>query len=103
MADERVTNLAFVRAQAGKSESLQEALRELATGTRKEPGSLIYEVHRSGSDAGQFFVYEIWNSQSDLDAHLKGAAIAAFVAHVPEFVDGDVDMRTFTPVDVVRI
>lgn len=98
-----LTNLAVVNALPGKGDKLEEALKEVAKQTRQEPGSLVYEVHRSKADENQFLVYELWRSQADLDTHMKAAAITAFVAKVPELVDGGVDMRQFTPVDLVRL
>ncbi len=102
MSQGNITNLAFIRAKPGKTDSLINALKELAKGTREEPGSLVYEVHRSKSDSDQFFVYEIWNSQAYLDAHMKGLGIQSFISKVGELVSGDLDLRAYLPVDVVR-
>ncbi len=98
-----VTNLVFVRAQAGKAAKLEEALKELALKARQEAGSLVYEVHQSASEPDEYLVYEMWRSKADLDAHMIAAAVQAFLGQVPEFVDGASNLRLFTPVDIVRI
>ena len=98
-----VTNLVFVRAQAGKVAELEEALKELAQEARKEPGSIAYELHRSASEPDEYLVYEMWRSKGDLDAHMKAAVVQAFLARVLEFVDGASNLRLFTPVDIGRI
>jgi quinol monooxygenase YgiN len=81
---------------------LEETLRELARETRNEPGSLVYEVHRSASERDEYLVYEIWRSQAHLDAHMKGAALEAFLQKVTELVNGAYNLRLFEPVDIAR-
>ena len=98
-----VTNLVFLRAQTGEAKSLEQGLRDLAQESRKEPGSLVYEVHHSKSDPGEYLIYQIWRSQADLDAHMKTGAIQAFLGKVPVLVTDGFNLRLFTPVDIVRI
>jgi quinol monooxygenase YgiN len=57
--------------QPGREQEAAEDLRRLAAVTRKEPGNLLYAVHRSLDDPRQFMVYEQYRSQADLDAHRK--------------------------------
>jgi (4S)-4-hydroxy-5-phosphonooxypentane-2,3-dione isomerase len=57
--------------QPGREEEAAEDLRRLAAVTRKEPGNLLYAVHRSLDDPRQFMIYEQYRSQADLDAHRK--------------------------------
>jgi quinol monooxygenase YgiN len=102
MASEIVTNLVFLRAQAGKAGELEAALRELAQEARNETGSLVYEVHQSTSDSDEYLIYGIWRSKADLDAHMETGAIQVFLGKVPTLVNGGFNLRLFTPVDVVR-
>ena len=103
MAGGEVTNLVFVSSQNGKAVKLEEELRKLARSSRSEPGSLIYEVHQSASDRSEFFLYGIWRSQEDLEAHMKAGAIQEFLGSASELVDGALNFRLFAPIDVVRI
>ncbi len=57
--------------QPGREEEAAEDLRRLAAVTRKEPGNILYAVHRSLDDPRQFMIYEQYRSQADLDAHRK--------------------------------
>lgn len=86
-----------------KAAQLEEALGNLAQESRNEPGSLIYEVHRSASDRDEYFLYQIWRSQTDLEAHMKAVAMLAFLGKEPELVNGAVNLCLFTPVDIIRI
>ncbi|WP_375788549.1 putative quinol monooxygenase [Bradyrhizobium sp. Pha-3] len=56
------TNLAFIRAQSGKSDALGHALLALVAPSRAEPGCGTYDVHRSNDDADLWMVYETWRS-----------------------------------------
>jgi quinol monooxygenase YgiN len=103
MTDGMVTNLVFVRARSGKARKLEEALRELAQKARDEQGSFVYEVHHSMADANEYCLYGIWRSRADLDAHMKAAAIQSFLGESTELIDGALNLRLFTPLDVVRI
>ena len=57
--------------QPGREDEAAEDLRRLAAVTRKEPGNLLFAIHRSLDDPRQFMVYEQYRSQADLDAHRK--------------------------------
>ncbi len=102
MTSGAVTNLVFLRAQAGKAAELEEVLKQLARESRNEPGNIVYELHQSASDGDEYFLYGIWRSQKDLEAHMKAAGIQAFLEKESEIVNGALNLRLFTPVDIVR-
>ena len=56
--------------QAGHEDEAVDDLRKLATETRKEPGNVLYLIHRSVEDPRQFLIYEQYRSQAALDTHL---------------------------------
>ncbi|WP_248313259.1 putative quinol monooxygenase [Bosea sp. F3-2] len=91
----QVTNIAFIRARSGRSEELGRRLLDLVVPSRQEPGCINYDVHRSDIDADLWCVYENWRSADDLAAHFDLPHMRAFVADVPELVDGDLDLRRF--------
>jgi len=43
--------------------------RILTSESRKEPGCLMYVVHRHRSEPGRFFIYEQYTDDAALDAH----------------------------------
>ena len=97
-----VTNLVFLRAPAGKEVKLEEALKQLAQESRNEPGNIVYEVHQSVSDHGDYFLYGIWRNREDLEAHMKAAAFQAFLERDSKMSNGALNLRLFRPVDTVR-
>ncbi|MFC3215714.1 putative quinol monooxygenase [Novosphingobium panipatense] len=92
------TNLAQMRAKPGRSEALGAALQSLVAPSRDEPGCIIYQVHQSTEDPALWMVYEVWQSADDLGDHFTLPHMQAFVASVPELVDGDLDLKSFTRV-----
>ncbi|MPZ10177.1 MAG: antibiotic biosynthesis monooxygenase [Kiloniellaceae bacterium] len=93
----KVTNLAFIRAQAGRSAELGERLRRLAARSRREPGCRSYDLHRADDDADLWMLYETWHSAADRQAHYASAHLRAFIAEAPFLVEGPLDLRGFTP------
>jgi len=59
----------FYTIQAGHEAEAVEDLRQLQAATRKEPGNMMYLIHRSTENPRQFLIYEQYSSQADLDAH----------------------------------
>ena len=98
-----VTNFVFLRAPAGKEVKLEDALKLLARESRNEPGNIVYEVHQSASDNSEYFLYGIWRSKEDLEAHMKAAAIQAFLERDSKMTNGALNLRLFTLVDIVRM
>ncbi|WIW90316.1 putative quinol monooxygenase (plasmid) [Sphingobium sp. V4] len=92
------TNLAQMRAKPGQSEALGAALQNLVAPSRDEPGCIIYQVHQSTEDPTLWMVYEVWRSVDDLAHHFTLPHMQAFVASVPELVDGDLDLKSFSRV-----
>jgi quinol monooxygenase YgiN len=55
-----------MHAKSGQELLLQAELTALVRPTRKEPGCLLYDLHRSADVPGDFLFYEIW---ADREAH----------------------------------
>jgi quinol monooxygenase YgiN len=56
--------------RAGHEEEAVDDLRNLAAETQKEPGNLMYLIHRSVEDPRKFLIYEQYRSQAALETHL---------------------------------
>ena len=53
----------------GHEEEADRVFRILTTESRKEPGCLMYVVHRHRSDPARFFVYEQYVDDAALETH----------------------------------
>lgn len=65
-----VVVVALARARPGAEQRIHGVLVEAVEVSRREPGCLLYALHRSPDDPGLLVVIERWRSQADLDAHL---------------------------------
>lgn len=56
-------------AKAGKEADATKVFSILQGESRKEPGCLMYVVHRHKDDARRFFIYEQYKDEAALQAH----------------------------------
>ena len=57
------------KVQAGHEAEAEGYLRDLQEKTRKEPGNVMFIVHRSTDDPRQFLIYEQYRSKAAFDTH----------------------------------
>ena len=56
-------------AKEGQEEKAAEILRRLTEASLREPGCLMYAVHRHRDNPRQFFLYEKYKDEAALEAH----------------------------------
>ena len=56
-------------ANPGHEEELTDIFRKLQDASRREPGCLLYVVHRHRTDPARFFIYEQYRDDQALQAH----------------------------------
>ena len=59
------------------------AMRELMAETRKEKGCVAYAMSGDFDDAGTIRLFEEWESQDALNAHMKAPHMAKFQSQIP--------------------
>lgn len=74
--------IAKVKVNPGKTEYFKQAVAELALETRAEAGCLFYELYQMLEDETIFFFVEEWESESNLQAHLKTLHVADFIKKI---------------------
>jgi quinol monooxygenase YgiN len=55
----------------GHEEDAAAFLIELMAATRREPGCRMYLIHRATDDPRRFFIYEQYDDEAALEAHLN--------------------------------
>ncbi len=83
-----LTVIAYMRAQPGKEQELEDALQALVEPTTQESGYVNYDLHRGVEDPAVFFFYENWESADQLDAHLQTPHLQQFVGVMDDLLDG---------------
>lgn len=97
MSDSYVTNLAYLTAKEGKSEQLGQKLKQLLQPSREEAGCLRYDLHQSSTDLNQWFFYEVWRSQEDLDRHFQQLHMQDFMEAAPALLNEPILLHSFRP------
>ncbi|RJP20805.1 MAG: antibiotic biosynthesis monooxygenase [Candidatus Omnitrophota bacterium] len=58
-----------VHVAPGRANDFIEATLKNASGTRKEPGNVRFDVLRAIDDENRFFLYEVYKTPADFTAH----------------------------------
>jgi (4S)-4-hydroxy-5-phosphonooxypentane-2,3-dione isomerase len=56
-------------ARAGREQEVTSLFSKLTEDSRKEPGCLMYQVHRHRTEPRRFFIYEQYKDDAALEAH----------------------------------
>jgi quinol monooxygenase YgiN len=56
-------------AKLGHESDVAVIFEKLTTESRKEPGCLMYQVHKHKTDARRFFIYEQYKDDAAMEAH----------------------------------
>jgi quinol monooxygenase YgiN len=67
------------RAHEGSEKEVSELFRTLQAESRKEPGCLMYVVHRHVAEHRRFFIYEQYKDDAAVDAHRNSAHFKRYV------------------------
>lgn len=89
----QLTLIAFIRAKPGRGDELGRRLGALVEPSRAEAGNINYDLHRSNDDPDVWVLYENWQTAADLTSHFEQPYMKAFVAALPEVLDGEMDLR----------
>ena len=95
---ELITVVARARAKQGCEDRLRAALQSLVEPTLAEPGCINYDLHQSTTDPRDFLFHENWQSPAHLDTHMKSDHIKAVFAVLPELLEGQAEITTWSRV-----
>jgi len=86
-------------AKAGREAEVASVFSKLTEASRKEPGCILYQVHRHKTEPRRFFIYEQYKDDAALEAH---RTTAHFLQHakkeLPRIADR-VEGNLYAPLD----
>lgn len=94
----QVTNLALIRARAGRSEELGACLSALLEPSRQSPGCLSYELQRCLGDPDLWLVYGSWVSQEAMEAYFHTPALQTFAKALLGLAASGLELHSFSRV-----
>lgn len=89
----QISVIAKIPAAPGKRDELAAALQTALDTAAGEAGTRYYLLHTDDNDADMLWMYEMYESQADLESHMGseafkalGPAIGAFLGGRPELI-----------------
>jgi quinol monooxygenase YgiN len=89
----------FARPRPERATELESLLLSFVEPTRREPGSLQYQVHRDVADPTTLVFYELWRSATDLREHLAVPALAGFQRTRMDYLREDLEIHWLLPLN----
>jgi (4S)-4-hydroxy-5-phosphonooxypentane-2,3-dione isomerase len=76
------------KAKPGQEAEAERVLRALTSEARKEPGCLMFQVHRHKQRTGELFIYEQYKDEAALEFHRKAPHFLQYArTELPKFAD----------------
>ncbi len=88
----KINVTAKLKVKKAKVEDAKKGLTHLAKETRKEKGCISYDIHQSRDDDTIFLVYEMWESQGDIDKHFKTPHFVAWMEKSEDITTGPAEL-----------
>ena len=91
----------FARFQArpGQEGAAAEALRDVLSPTREEPGCRSIQAFRSTRDPQLFSIHSRWQDEAAFDRHASLPHTARFVARMEPLIDHPFDVARTSPLE----
>jgi (4S)-4-hydroxy-5-phosphonooxypentane-2,3-dione isomerase len=92
-----------LRVKPGRVDDFLDAFRKNREGTRKEPGSIQFDLLRSRNDQHRFVVYEVFESEDALAAHRQTEHYKECNRRFSDILEGDRSIDVLRPVMMDRV
>lgn len=86
---------ATARVRAGTRDDALSAAARMREATAAEPGCREYSFWMAADDPDSLLLFERWDDQESLDAHLAAPHVAEFGAAIAGFVDGPAEVTRY--------
>lgn len=87
---------AHLTAKEGNREALVNACKKCIEETRKEAGNISYTMLLSDEDSNKAMIFEEWESQEVLDAHMKTPHFTELGDLISPYLAKDLDIKVYS-------
>ena len=94
----KVAVWAKIPAAPGKRDDLAKALEVGLETAKGEPGTIYYILHTDPNDADALYMYEMYESQDALNAHMGSEAFQALGPTLMPFIGGRPELTFLGPI-----
>jgi len=93
----KVVAIVKMPAAPGKGAELAKAMEFALENVKNESGTRYYIIHQDAANADDLWMYEMYDSQADLDAHMGSAWFKELGPKVGHLFAGAPEFHTMTP------
>jgi quinol monooxygenase YgiN len=90
--------VAYLVPKAGKEAELAAAIKEILPDVQREPGCITYIAHESREHPGTIVMYEAWESDAVLDAHVASAPFMKLAARFDDLLGEPLRLEHLTQI-----
>ena len=83
-----------------KVQEVEAILKGMVANTRTEPGCRTYNLHRSDDGGTSFHIYEVYDSQADVEHHRSMDYYKEYRATIPDMLGKPIEVKILDAVDV---
>jgi len=94
----KVAVWARIPVQPGKRDEMVAAMQAGLESAQAEPGTLSYILHTAPDDADSLFMYEVYEDQDALAAHMGSEAFKALGPAIRPFLAGRPELKLVDPI-----
>jgi len=87
--------IATFKAKAGQEKELEDALISIVPKVQEEEGTVMYTIHKSKADPGQFLFYEKYKDKAALELHSSTPYFKAFAGQIGPYLEGNPDIKIY--------
>lgn len=94
--------VATMHAREGKEDRVRDILVALVVESRQEEGCLQYDLLIGHEDPREFALYEVWESEAALNAHLRSKHVSVAYTFSAELCDEEPKVIAYRAVEPAR-
>jgi quinol monooxygenase YgiN len=94
----KISIIAKLTAAEGKSEALEQAIRDVVAAASEEPGLEVYSAHASDDEPGIYYFFEIYRDADAKEQHGKGERMRAAMGAFAGLLAARPEVITMTPI-----
>ncbi|WP_377891004.1 putative quinol monooxygenase [Alkalihalobacillus sp. R86527] len=82
---EEIVITAILKPIEGHENEVFNVLRSVTNASRKEPGCIQYDLHRS-IEGSTYIIHEVWKDEQAVEAHISSTHYQEYRESIPDFI-----------------
>jgi len=95
--------VAVMKAQAGKEEEMEKALKDMIPKVESEEGTIAYTLHRMKKQPQKFLMYEKYKDKDALNLHSSTPYFGELFGKIAPLLDGDPVVEVYEELASIKV